>query len=145
MPFRFPLATVLRVRESVQRQEERALQKIVLEMARVARRIDQLTAEIAEASNAEELAMQRPIPASQVQMLVWTTQAAIEKRMALERDRQTLERQRDQQLKAYHAAYRNSETLIELRDSQRAKYEQEESRADQKRLDDIFGARRLRR
>lgn len=144
MPFRFPLATVLRVRESLQRHEERALQKIVLEMARVARRIDHLTAEIAEAFNAEERAMQRPIPASQVQMLVWTTQAAIEMRMALERDRQTLERQRDRQLKVYHAAYRNSETLIELRDSQREKYEQEESQADQRRLDDIFGARRQR-
>ena len=144
MPFRFPLATVLRLRESVQKQEERALQKIVLEMARVARQIDQATVEIAEACNAEERAMQRPIPASQVQMLVWKKQAAIEKRASLDCNRRTLEQQRDRQLKVYHAAYRNSETLIDLRDSQRDKYEQERARADQKRLDDIFGARRQR-
>jgi flagellar export protein FliJ len=144
MPFRFPLATVLRLRESVQKQEERALQKIVLEMARVARQIDQVTVEIAEACNAEERAMQQPIPASQVQMLVWNKQAAMEKRASLDRNRRTLEQQRDRQLKAYHAAYRNSETLIDLRDSQRDKYEQEIARADQKRMDDIFGARRQR-
>jgi flagellar biosynthesis chaperone FliJ len=128
----------------LQKQEERALQKIVLEMARVARQIDQLTAEIAEAFNAEQRAMQRPIPASQVQMLVWKTQAAVDKRATLEQNRQTLEQQREQQLKVYHSAYRNSETVIQLRDSQRDVYEQEAARADQKRLDDIFGARRQR-
>jgi flagellar biosynthesis chaperone FliJ len=128
----------------VQKQEERALQKIVLEMARVARQIDQLTAEIAEALDAEQHAMQRPIPASQVQMLVWKKQAAVEQKMALELNRQTLEQQRDQQLKVYHAAYRNSETLVQLRNSQRDLYEMEAVRADQKRLDDIFGARRQR-
>jgi flagellar export protein FliJ len=128
----------------VQKQEERALQKIVLEMARVARQIDQVTAEIAEACNAEERAMQRPIPASQLQMLVWKKQAAIEKRASLVRNRQSLEQQRDRQLKVYHAAYRNSETLIQLRDSQRDLYDLETARSDQKRLDDIFGARRQR-
>jgi flagellar FliJ protein len=144
MPFRFPLATVLRVRESVQRQEERALQKILLEMARLTHQIDRLTAEIAEAFNAEQRAMQRPIPASQVQMLVWTKQAAVEKRTALDRNRQTLGQQRDRQVKIYHAAYRNCETLSNLHDSQRDKYEQEKTRAHQKRIDDIFAARRQR-
>jgi flagellar export protein FliJ len=128
----------------VQRQEELKLQKIVFEMARLKRQIDQLTAEIAEACNAEERAMRQPIPASQVQMLVWTMQAAIEKRAALGRNRRTLEQQRDQQLKIYHAAHRNCETLIDLRDSQRDEYEHEKAHSDQKRLDDMFVARRQR-
>jgi flagellar biosynthesis chaperone FliJ len=128
----------------VQRQEERALQKILFEMARVARQIDQLTIEIAEACDAEERAMQRPITAGQVQMLVSKKQAAVEKRSALSCHRQTLEQERDRQLQIYHAAYRNSETLLELRDSKRDEYEQGKTRADQKRLDDIFAARRQR-
>ena len=144
MPYRFPLATVLRLRESVQRQEERALQKILFEMARVTRQIHWLTAEISAAGNDEERAMQRPIPAGQVRMLASKKQAAIEKRTALTRHRQTLEQERDRQLDIYHAAYRNSETLIELRDSKRDEYEQEKTRADQKRLDDIFASRRQR-
>lgn len=144
MPFRFPLATVLRVRESVQRQEELKLQKIVFEMALLNRQVNQLTADIAEAFHAEERAMRRAIPASQVQLLVWTMQAAKEKRAALELDRQTLEQQREQQLKIYHAAHRSCETLIDLRDSQRDDYEHERARTDQKRLDDMFVSRRRR-
>lgn len=144
MPFRFSLATVLRVRESLQRQEELKLQKIMVEMARLKRQIDQITVEIADAGNAEERAMRRPIPASQVQMLVWAKQAAIEKRAALERDRQALEQQRDQQMKIYHAAHRSCETLIDLRDSQRDAYEHEIAHTDQKRIDDMFVARRQR-
>jgi flagellar export protein FliJ len=144
MPFRFSLATVLRVRESVQRQEERALQKILFEMARVTRHIDRLTVEISAAFNEEERAMQRPIPAGQVQVIVSKKQAAIEKRTALSNQRQALEKERDRQLQIYHAAYRNSETLIELRNTKRDEYEQEKTRADQKRLDDIFASRRQR-
>jgi flagellar export protein FliJ len=135
---------VLRVRESLQRQEELKLQKIVFEMARLKRQIDQLTADIADAGNAEERALRRPIPASEVRMLVWTIYAAIEKRAALERDRRTLEEQRDQQLRIYHAAHRDCETLIDLRDSQRDEYEHEKAHGDQKRLDDMFVARRQR-
>jgi flagellar export protein FliJ len=144
MPFRFTLATVLRVRESVQRQEERALQKILFEMARVAHQIDRLSTEISAACDDEERAMQRPIPASQVQLLVWKKQAAVEKRTAFIRHLQVLEQERDRQLQCYHAAYRNSETLIELRNSQQENYALKKARDDQKRLDDIFAARRQR-
>jgi len=125
-------------------QEERALQKILIEMARVTREIDRLNAEIAEAFNAEQQAMKRPIPASQVRMLVWAKQAAVEKKTVLDRDCKILEQQRDRQLKIYQAAYSNCETLSSLRDSQRDKYEQEKVRTHQKRIDDIFAARRQR-
>jgi flagellar FliJ protein len=144
MRFRFSLATVLRLRESLERQEERALQKILVEMARAARQIEELTIEIAKARGAEERAMQQPIPASRVQLLIWTTQAAQEKRKLLIRDLQTLEQQRDRQLKVYHAAHRNCETLIEMRQKQRDAYEQELARTEQKLLDDVFITRRKR-
>ncbi len=144
MAFRFSLATVLRLRESVQRQEERALQKILFEMARTTRQIDELTAEISVAGEEAERAMQRPIPANQVQLLISRKQLAQEKRSALIRHRHTLEQERDRQLQVYHSAYRNTETLIELRDAKRALYEQDKTRADQKRLDDIYAARKQR-
>ena len=47
MPFRFPLAAVLLVRENAELREERALQKIQQEMALVSRQIEELDAEIA--------------------------------------------------------------------------------------------------
>ena len=42
MAFRFPLATVLLVREHAEEREERALKKIQLEISRVRREIEQL-------------------------------------------------------------------------------------------------------
>ena len=44
MAFRFSLATVLRVRESIELREERALKKIQMEMARVSHEIEELDA-----------------------------------------------------------------------------------------------------
>jgi flagellar export protein FliJ len=144
MPFHFPLATVLRVRKSLEKREERALQKIQLEMARVSRQNDELSAEIVQAHNGRERALKQPIPAIHLHMHLWTSEAALAKKKSLIRDLQRLEELRDQQLKAYHAAHRNSETLIDLQHKQRDAYDLEQARSQQKQLDDIFIARRQR-
>jgi flagellar FliJ protein len=144
MAFRFPLATVLRVRESVEQREERALQRIRLEMARVLRQIEELSAAIAKAHDAHLEALRRPISAGQLHSLLWEAQAAVEKRKALFPVLQTLEQQRDKQLKIYQAAHRNHETLIGMKNQQHAAYELKQARTQQKSLDDIFMARRHR-
>jgi len=144
MPFRFPLATVLRVRESLEKREERALQRIQLEMARVSHQIEELTARIAKSHDAREQAMAQPIPARDLHTLLWEVQAAGEKKKALRQDLQTLEQQRDQQIKVYREAHRDRETMTDMSNKQRDVYEQEQARAQQKSLDDIFIARRHR-
>ena len=144
MPFRFSLATVLRIRESLEKREERALQKIQLEMARVLHQIEELNAEITKSHEAREHAMQQPIPASHLQMLVWQVQAAGEKRGRLFQELLVLEQQRDQQIKVYQQAHRDRETLTDMSNQQRDIYEQEQARSEQKTLDDIFMARRHR-
>jgi len=144
MPFRFSLATVLRVRESMEKREERALQKIQLEMAHVLRQIEELNAEIAKSHEVREQAMQQPIPASYLHMLLWQVQAAGEKRVMLFQNLLVLEQQRDQQIKVYQQAHRDRETLTDMSNQQRDLYEQEQARGEQKSLDDIFMARRHR-
>src|SRR5580698_9595565 len=119
MPFRFSLATVLQIRESLEKREERALQKIQLEMARVLHQIEELNAEIAKSHKMREQEMAQPIPASHLHMLLWQVQAAGEKRGMLFQNLLALEQQRDL-------------------------YEQEQARGEQKSLDDIFMARRHR-
>lgn len=145
MPFRFPLATVLLVRESEKKREERALQKIHVEMVRVVHQIEETNAEIAKSNDTREQAMQRPIPASHVNMLVWTTQVTVEKKRTLLRDLQLLEQQRIQQVKVYQIAHSNEEMLIDMRSRHRDTYEQELAKTQQKQLDDIFISRRHRR
>ena len=144
MAFRFSLATVLRVRESIEQREERALQRIQLEMARVLRQIEELSAAIARAHDAQEEALRQPIPAGYLHGLLWEAQAADVRREALLSTLQTLEQQRDKQMKVYQAAHRNHETLISMKRDRRNAYELEQTRTQQKSLDDIFMARRHR-
>jgi flagellar FliJ protein len=142
MAFRFSLATVLRLRESIERREERALQKIQMEMARVSRQIDELDAGIARAQRERDEALREPMPASHLQAMIWQTESAIEDRKTLQATLHGLEEQRQKQLKIYQAAHRDHETLIDMRNQQRSAYLQEQARMEQKYLDDIFIARR---
>jgi flagellar FliJ protein len=144
MAFRFPLATVLRVRESLEKREERALQRIQLEMARVARRMEDLTEAMTQAYGARNQALQQAIPAGQLHTMLWEAQAAVEAKNALRITLQGLEEQRLKQMKVYLAAHREHETMINLFNEQRNAYEVEQTRAQQKYLDDIFIARRQR-
>jgi flagellar export protein FliJ len=144
MAFRFPLATVLRVKENIEEREERALQKIQLEMERVRREIEELSAHLENAHDAREQAMQRTIPAGHLHTMLWEARAAAEKKKVLLHTLQILEEQRDQQMKIYQAAHRDRETLTGMFDEQRDAYEQEQTRTQQKHLDDIFIARRQR-
>jgi flagellar FliJ protein len=144
MAFRFPLAAVLRVRESIEQREERALQKLQLEVSRVARQIEELTTGIAQSHQALERALQTSIPASHVHSMLADVQSAMEKRQALFESLQTLERQRDEQSKVYQAAHRGREMLTGMQKQQREAYEVRQARAQQKNLDDIFIARRHR-
>ena len=144
MAFRFPLATVLRVKESLEKREERELQRIQLEMARVAHQMEQLTEAMTKAYAARNQALQQALPAGQLHTMLWEAQAAVEAKNALRITLQGLEEQRLKQMKVYLAAHREHETIINLFNEQRDAYEVEQTRAQQKYLDDIFIARRQR-
>ncbi|MGA3047986.1 MAG: flagellar FliJ family protein [Terracidiphilus sp.] len=144
MPFRFPLAAVLLVREEAEKREERALQKIQVDITRVLLQIEQLTVDIANTHIARERAMQKPIPAVELHSYLFKIQACEEAKKTLLKTLQALELDRDQQLKVYQAAHRDHETIIDMFNEQRETYEQKQARSEQKSLDDIFGARRHR-
>ena len=144
MAFRFPLAAVLKVRESVEKREERALQRILLEIAQMLRRIEELGEQIAKAHAAREHALRQPIPASHLQSLLWEAEAAAAQKTSMLNSLKQLEQRRDEQMKIYSAAHRDHETILNIQHEQRDAYEQERARTEQKYLDDIFMARRHR-
>jgi flagellar export protein FliJ len=135
---------VLRLRESIERREERALKKIQMEMARVSRQIEELDAAIARAQRERDGALREPMPASHLQAMLAQTALTIEGRKTLQAMLRGLEEQRLKQLKVYQAAHRDHEMLIEMRKQQRNAYLLEQERMEQKYLDDIFIARRHR-
>jgi flagellar export protein FliJ len=142
MAFKFPLATVLRVRESIERREEIALEKIQMEMARIQHRIDAQDAFIAELRKAQGQALGQAIPAGQLQSMEWEVQTTDGNKSALLVAMRTLSEQRDVQMKIYQAAHRDHETLLSMYKEQREVYEREQERLQQRSLDDIFMARR---
>lgn len=144
MAFRFPLATVLRVKEGLERREERALQRIQLEMARVSHQIEDLTSAIERAHAARNQVLQQAVPAGQLHTMLWELRAAEDSKKALRVTLQGLEEQRLKQMQVYLAAHREHETMINRFKEQRSAYEVEQTRAQQKYLDDIFIARRQR-
>jgi flagellar FliJ protein len=145
MAFRFPLATVLRVRESIEKREENALQRIQLEMARVARQIEELNAAVAQAHARQNRALREPMRAGELHATLAQIEAAAREKNALLLALQGLEQQRLKQMKVYQAAHRDHETMINMRNEKRDAYELENARSQQKYLDDIFMARRHRR
>ena len=144
MSFKFPLATVLRIRESLEEREERALQKIQIEIVRVVQRLEELGAAMDRAHQAREQAMQQPIPAGQLHTLLWEAQAIADQSESLLHALGVLEQQREAQMQIYQAAHRDREMLTEMFNRQQDAYVRESVRAEQKQLDDIFIARRHR-
>ena len=142
MSFRFTLASVLRVRESIERREELALQRAEYEVARVRRQIEELSNKLAKDARDREKALQQPTQAFRLWSMQAEMDAVLAARQALLESLQTLQRQRDAQMKRYQAAHNDHQVLLELQKQQKDEYEHEQERAQQKRLDDLFAARR---
>jgi flagellar FliJ protein len=142
--FRFPLASVLRLRKTIERRAEVSLKSAQLEVARARRRIDELTDEMAKACQDREKALGASTPANRLQFMQVEINAAIEARRILFETLQTLKLQRDTQMKAYQTAHRGRQVLTDLETQYRDLYEQEELRRQQKQVDEIFASRWLR-
>lgn len=141
MAFRFTLASVLGFRESIERREDLALAKLQLEMARVRHEIDLVTEDLAAAQRRREESMRQPIPAAELQSMLRAADVAAERRKKLLESLAALEHQRGEQMRIYQTARRARQVLSDLRTQHRDTWEQEQARAQQKVLDDIFGSR----
>lgn len=141
MAFRFTLAQVLRVRESIERKEELALQRAEFEVARVKHRIEELTQELAAASRRRDESLKEPMQAYLLQGMDAEINAALEARQQSIELLKVVLVQRDQQRAIYQVAHNGRQMLTDFRKQQRTEYELEEVKAQQKKIDDLFAAR----
>jgi flagellar export protein FliJ len=144
MAFQFSLAVVLRLRESLEKREERALQSIQLDVSRTLQAIEDLSVAIGGAQQARETALRQAISGGHLHSLLWEEQAAEQRLRLLLGKLQVLEQEREKQRQVYHAAHRDREMLSDMMEKQKLIYDREWLREEQKRLDDIFMARRHR-
>jgi len=144
MSFHFPLAAVLRYRESIEQREYFALERTQQEIARVEARIYQLEQESAKATRDRALDLAKGTRAADVHS-AYEYQTALERQLdALRALLQELKTKWRQQLAAYDLARRNRETLERLREKQLDAYRREQAKREQAVMDDTFLSRRRR-
>lgn len=145
MAYRFPLAAVLRFRESIERREERSLQILQMEVVRVSRTIEELTATIAGAREAQEHAMRQSAPAGHLHSVLLECQSAVDRKSALLKQLGSLKKRHDEQMRVYRDAHRDREMLSDLYSRNKRTHTAEQTRTQQKQLDNLFVARHCRK
>jgi len=142
MAFRFALASVLKYRESLEKQAYLALARVLKDLAEVEAQLSRMEQWCAESARRREAETARGIVSVHLQR-------AYERELELEKQRddlrvqqQELKIKREQYLKAYDFARQKHEVLKELRSRQLDGYQTEEAKREQNRIDDLFLSRR---
>jgi flagellar export protein FliJ len=145
MAYRFPLAAVLRLREIHEQREERLLTQILAQVTQAREAIVSLDRQIAEASARRETELLQRTPAAQLHAAYGMSALLKERKQFTADQLAQFEQLRDKQIKTYQAAHQAREVLSTMRQKQRDSFIAEQARHQQKALDDMFIARRLRR
>jgi flagellar export protein FliJ len=144
MSFRFPLATVLRYRESIEQREHFALEKLQIEVAGVTVQIRQTEEACTTAAETRAAKLAQGIRAVELQFAYEYHHALEEQLDAFRKLLRELKMKWSQQLACYQLARRNRKTLEKLRDNQLEAYNRERAKHEQATMDDIFLSRRRR-
>ena len=141
MAFRFSLAAVLKLRESLEKQEYSRLLILRKEITDIQNEI-QASLEhelLAEENRKTELG--RGMPASHLQDSYEKARALQQQREILKVTLKETEKRREEQLKRYQAARQGREMLEKIREQQYSEYLQEKNKKEQTLVDDLFLAR----
>jgi flagellar export protein FliJ len=144
MAFQFSLATVLRVRGLVEEQEERMLQRILLEIARSNEALAVTDTAIARTNASRSTDKFKPFLGHDLHAIYGEVKELKENRKNIVEQIEKLGQLRDKQIVIYEKARQNREMLSDMRDERRNEHESEIARLEQKTLDDIFISRRSR-
>lgn len=135
MSFRFVLAPLLRLRQSIERQRTLQLQEASLQVARAQETLAQLDRSLCDSAQSDCAALAAGRSAAELQFASLLRENMLHFRQELQSDMGRLELLRQQAATAYHQAYREREALESLRARQRRVYQEEQLRRDQQELD----------
>jgi flagellar protein FliJ len=142
MAFRFPLEVLLRVRQSLERQQELRLQEANLRVAMLRRQLEDVQRELENIEARQRPRLESGISAAELQFDVLCRSVLTEQRHTLEEHLAEAETHRHSCVEAFHQARRQREVMETLRRHQLQEYHQQEARQDQRRLDDLILLRR---
>jgi flagellar export protein FliJ len=142
MAFRFPLEALLRLRQGLERQQELRLQEANLRVARLRQQIDEVQSEMENIDIRQRAQRESGISAAELQFDLLCRSVLMAHQHALEKLLAEAEAHRRSRSEDFQKARRQREVMDVLRRDRLADYQQEESRQDQRRLDDLFLLRR---
>jgi flagellar FliJ protein len=141
MPFRFSLAAVLRLRQTVEERDKLALEQIQHEIVQLTQLLEQIDVEKNKDAQTRQQELTSGIPAAHVVAVEADRQRLEQTQKQLQQQLVELRAVREKRLLLYQDSRRKREVMSELRSQQWETYETEESRRQQKVLDDIFLSR----
>jgi flagellar export protein FliJ len=142
MAFRFPLESVLRLRENLERQQELLLYQANQRVFALTRQIEELDAGMTENARYQSARLQSGVSAAELQFDLLCHAVLLEWRHDLETKLAEAQSQRDAQAENLRQARRQREVIETLRHHQLQAYRAREARQDQRRADDLFLLRR---
>ena len=138
MSFRFALAALLRLRQSIERQRTLALQAANLQVSRAQETLAQLDRFLSDSAQSDSAGLTAGRTAAELQFASVLRENLHRFRQELQSDIRKLELVRQKALGEYHQAYREREVLESMRARQRRVYQQEQLRRQQQELDAAY-------
>lgn len=138
MPFRFTLAPLLRLRQSIQRQRTLQLQEANLQASRAQEALAKLERYLSDFAQSKSKTLAAGCTAAELQFTSLLRENLQSFRRELQSDVRKFDLLRQKALGEYHQAYRDREVLETLQARQRRDYQQEQSRREQQELDSAY-------
>src|SRR5208337_3695506 len=138
MAFRFVLAPLLRLRQSIEHQRALVLQEANLKVSRAQETLAQLERFLSDSAQSDSVALAAGRSAAELQFASVLRENLHHFRQELQSDVRKFELLRQQAVSEYHQAYREREVLETLRARQRRAYQQEQARRQQQELDAAY-------
>ena len=135
MSFRFALAPLLRLRQSIERQRTLQLQEANLRVSNAREILAKLDRLLSESAQNDSAALSAGRTAAELRFATVLRENLLHFRQELQSDLRRFELLRQQAASAYHQAYREREVLEAVRARQRHDYQQEQLRREQQELD----------
>jgi flagellar FliJ protein len=140
MAFKFPLATVLRVRLMREEREERLLQQILFQIQQVMAKIAAIDAESERANGHRSEHMFKAVSAHHLHGAYGEIAYLRQSRTEQEAHLAKLEDLKDKQLAIYQEARRDRKMLTEMHDRQRTTFLFEVAKQEQRAVDEYFSS-----
>jgi len=145
MAFRFPLDTVLRLRQNLERQELLRLQQANQHVTGIAAHIAQLNRALTEGAKQQVEQLDSGLTGAEMQFQWVCRSVLLESRTELEQKLIAAQRARDVQAEVFRIAHQQRETIETLRRRRLQLYRLYETRREQREADDLFLQRRTLR